>query len=320
MVPTLRLRSALPVSLSLGFTAAVAAIGALTLLTALPAAAQSSSQASPHKARVLAWRQLTPNAGTVGPGAGAQPEVVDGRPAPAGRWPFTVSLVSRSVADNYAAHFCGGTLLDERNVLTAAHCVVGSRANSMQVLVGTQSLVSGGRRVNVTRVTWHPDFLRATGAAGGFLQNDVAVLRLQTPVTDVPTVRIAASVAEEETWSSPGDRLLVMGWGALTFDTGGPEVLYQADLPKNDLADCNALTFYGGSLTEKNICAGRLTGAGKSACYGDSGGPLISRGPDGAPLQVGVVSGGPEVCGDLPGYFARVGALADWIKSQQARP
>jgi secreted trypsin-like serine protease len=316
MVPTLRLRGALPASLSLGLAATVTALSALV---AAPAAAQST-QVSPNKARVQAWQQRIPSPGLAGAGSGAQPEVVDGRPAKAGRWPFTVSLVSRSVADNYAAHFCGGTLLDASNVLTAAHCVVGSRANSMQVLVGTQSLVSGGRRVNVTRVTWHPDFLRGTGAAGGFLQNDVAVLRLQTPVTDVPTVRIAASVEEEDTWSSPGDRLLVMGWGALTFDTDGPEVLYQADLPKNDLADCNALTFYGGNLTERNICAGRVDGAGKSACYGDSGGPLISRGPDGAPLQVGVVSGGPSVCGDLPGYFARVGALADWIKGQQARP
>ena len=59
---------------------------------------------------------------------------------------------------------------------------------------------------------------------------------------------------------------------------------------------------------------------GKSACYGDSGGPLVGKNDAGKFIQIGVVSGGPRVCGDVPGYFARVGSYATWIKQQVDMP
>jgi secreted trypsin-like serine protease len=294
----------------------MSAVGAATVLFAAPALAQSAEQvaaraANPDRARVQALLATVPQHQAAGNGA----EVVDGKPAKPGKWPFAVALLSKSNPDNYAAQFCGGSLIDDNHVLTAAHCVEGASPTQIQVLVGTHSLVSGGRRVDVTRVTIHPDF-----AATPFLQADVAVLRLSTAVTDIAPVAYAATKAADDLVSPDNSKTTVMGWGALEWNQGGPEVLHQAGLVRNTIPECNTVPLYSGRLTENNVCAGDLEAAGKSACYGDSGGPLVGKGDDGQPVQIGVVSGGPQVCGDVPGYFARVGSYAKWVKKQVSAP
>ncbi|HEX5687555.1 MAG TPA: serine protease [Ideonella sp.] len=297
-----------------GQAAAMAALGIATTLIATSATAQEAARAAnPERARVEALLATVPQPQQL-PGTEA-PMVVDGKPAKPGKWPFMVSLVSKSNSNNYDAHFCGGSLIDDNNVLTAAHCVQGAQPGSIQVLVGTQSLIQGGRRINVTRVTVHPNF-----GATPFLQADVAVLRLAENVTDIKPVTYASSTSVDDNVSPDNDRTTVMGWGALEWNQDGPEVLYQAPLIRNTIAECNALSFYGGKLTNNNVCAGDLTAPGKSACYGDSGGPLVGRNDAGKTVQIGVVSGGPRVCGDVPGYFARVGSYATWIKQQVDMP
>jgi secreted trypsin-like serine protease len=297
----------------------LAAIGLLTVLGAASASAQTaSSVVNPDRARVQAWQQAQPHRNMSG--NVAVPEVVSGSQVKPGRWPFMVALVSKGTVDNYDAQFCGGSLIDERNVLTASHCVFGASASGMQVLVGTQSLATGGRRIDVTRVTTHPDFIRDTAAANGWLQDDVAVLRLSEAVTDIEPIAIAESAAQDDDLVPAGTLTRIIGWGALTFDTPGPEELNHAVLRRNTIAACNTLDLYSGDLTDINLCAGDIEQPGKSACYGDSGGPLIARAGKGKAVQVGVVSGGPGVCGEVPGYFARVGSLAEWIKQQVAKP
>lgn len=295
----------------------VSATIALFALFAAPALAQQSTEqvaraANPDRARVEA---LLANVPQPQQGGGNGAEVVDGKPAKPGKWPFAVALVSRSNPNNFAAQFCGGSLIDDNHVLTAAHCVEGANASQVQVLVGTHSLVSGGRRVDVTRITLHPGF-----AATPFLQADVAVLRLGAAVTDITPVSYAASKAADDAVSPDNSKTTVMGWGALEWNQGGPEVMHEAKLKRNTVAECNALGFYSGRLTENNVCAGDLKSPGKSACYGDSGGPLVGKDDNGATVQIGVVSGGPQVCGNVPGYFARVGSYAPWINDQVVAP
>jgi secreted trypsin-like serine protease len=294
----------------------LSAVGATIALFAAPAAAQSTEQAgraaNPDRARVEALLATVPQPEQR---AGNGAEVVDGKPAKPGKWPFTVALVSKGNPNNFTAQFCGGSLIDDNHVLTAAHCVEGAAPSQIQALVGTHSLVSGGRRVDVTRVTIHPDF-----AATPFLQADVAVLRLAQAVTDITPVTYAATKAIDEQVSPDNSKTTVMGWGALEWNQGGPEVMHQARLQRNTAAECNALGFYSGRLTENNVCAGDLQSPGKSACYGDSGGPLVGKDDNGATVQIGVVSGGPQVCGNVAGYFARVGSYAPWIKDQVLAP
>lgn len=294
---------------------ALAVLGTAVSLITASASAQAARPTNPERARVEALLSTIPQAQAPGTGSTEGVEVVDGKPAKPGKWPFMVSLVDKGTADNYDAHFCGGTLIDSKNILTAGHCVQGAQAGNIQVLTGTQSLVEGGKRINVTRITVHPNF-----GATPFLQGDVAVLRLAEAVTNITPVTYAGSTAIDDAVSPDNSNTTVMGWGALEWDQGGPEVLYQASLVRNTIAECNGLSFYDGKLTNNNVCAGDLAAPGKSACYGDSGGPLVGKDDNGKTVQIGVVSGGPRRCGDVPGYFARVGAYAKWIKKQVAMP
>jgi len=68
-----------------------------------------------------------------------QPEVVGGRIAKPGRWPFMVAILDKQTASHREAQWCGGTLISKRDVLTAGHCVFPGEEGLFDVLVGKQT-------------------------------------------------------------------------------------------------------------------------------------------------------------------------------------
>jgi secreted trypsin-like serine protease len=299
----------------------VGAVAALTVAAVLPAAAQPpAAESNPMREKVLAWQaqQLANATGSVVQlDDGSSTEIVGGKPAPDGRWPFMVALLSADVGNNFNAQFCGGSLIDAEHVLTAAHCVEGNSAASIEVLVGTQSLAQGGRRVAVERVTTHPKF---QSVGGGW---DVAVLRLTTPVTDIEPVAYMRTKSEESTYAPPGTLTTGTGWGARSASGGSfPEELYKVRVPIVSRAECNGSNSYDGDITSTMICAGLLGEGGKDTCGGDSGGPLITRDANGeSNLQVGITSWGFGCAqAKYPGVYSRLAVLGDWVAQQVAAP
>ena len=101
--------------------------------------------------------------------------VVRGANVPAGDAPLVVALLAgaSSSAEDWQRVFCGGSLLDARTVLTAAHCAARIPNGGAEVLAGRTNLLdAGGQRVRVLSVAIHPGFDAVT------FRNDVAVLRL----------------------------------------------------------------------------------------------------------------------------------------------
>src|SRR5688572_1616851 len=115
-------------------------------------------------------------------------EIVGGTVAPAGKWPWQVALLWSNEPDNWYAQFCGGTLVDEHFVVTAAHCVTSGsggvyRETRIHVLTGTQTL-SGGTRRTIDRIVRHPNY---NDNNANF---DIAVIKLKTPATGIKTARL----------------------------------------------------------------------------------------------------------------------------------
>ncbi|GAA1223078.1 serine protease [Prauserella halophila] len=233
---------------------------------------------------------------------GVTPNIVGGSPADIADVPYAVALT-----DAAGFQFCGGSLVAEDKVLTAAHCVEGQDPSDVVAVTGRTDLTtSEGSETPVTDIWLHPDYTGVTTGA------DIAVLTLSSPVTDAEPVELAS--ATDGPGYSPGADATVAGWGTTSEGGPSPDTLLQGSVPVTSDEDCAAA--YGSEYDpEGMVCAG-LPEGGVDACQGDSGGPLAVDG-----VLAGVVSWG-QGCArpDFPGVYARVGTYAEDIAEQLTRP
>lgn len=202
------------------------------------------------------------------------PSIVGGTVAGATDNPFQVALLTKNIANNFNAQFCGGMLYKSNYIITAAHCSDFVTASQVQVLTGTRNLDGTGVRRNVTRIVIHPSWAPST------FNNDVAVWQLSTAATGIPLVSLATADPAD------GTSLLVTGWGALSEGGSFPIDLRKVTVPLANRTNCNDANSYNGQITTNMLCAGRDSG-GIDSCQGDSGGPL-ARGS----VLTGIVSWG----------------------------
>ncbi|GEM_PF-6420981 len=243
--------------------------------------------------------------------AGAQPRIIQGKPAEIAEFPWMVNLkLGQGLR-------CGGTLIAERWVATAAHCFADYSGRYIETELFTTTLAELGasdrtdgsatviaaQRV-IIHPEYHPDFVLNSTADNA----DIALVELASPAPFAPLALAAGEIL-------PSATATVLGWGATTVTRGrvGPHssILMATRQQLVSLEECRHT--YPTALTENMLCAIGFAPdyLHADACTGDSGGPLAVQSNDNTYLLAGIVSFGGlpgKPCGDLaiPGVYTKI--------------
>ncbi|XP_050991486.1 ST14 transmembrane serine protease matriptase a [Labeo rohita] len=235
--------------------------------------------------------------------------IVGGQEADVGEFPWQVSL---HIKNN--AHVCGASIISERWLVTAAHCVQDdgrirySQPGTWEAFLGlhTQKDKQRATRRQLKQIISHPSFNAYT------FDNDIALMELDSPVTYSETIR-PICLPTSKTVFPAGETVSISGWGATREGGTGATVLQKANVRIINSTVCDQLM--NGQITSRMTCAGIEKG-GVDACQGDSGGPMSYIGTDRTYLA-GVVSWGDGCARRYkPGVYTNVPKFRGWIKEK----
>ncbi|XP_070504854.1 trypsin-1-like [Chironomus tepperi] len=241
--------------------------------------------------------------------------IVGGENAKKDEFPHMAALGYMNI-DNVFIFICGGSLISDEFVLTAAHCRYGGGGKPTLVRLGVWNLKikdydSHEFEARIKSFIVHENY------NPNLSENDIAVIKLSKKVRLSKFIRPACLMTSTERIQD--SKIIATGWGLTNPYYGDTsEILQKVELSLISNDECSA-HYEGHNIFNTQLCAGDLKG-GKDTCRGDSGGPLqiVSQKNKCIYLIIGVTSYGAAYCGgpNSPGVYTRVSEYVDWIEQK----
>lgn len=188
---------------------------------------------------------------------------------------------------------CGGSIINSKYVITAAHCVYGASPNSLTIVAGTTYLSKNGKRFTINKITAHEDY--------GNFQNDIALIKINDEFPfngSIQPIRIRTTEVPDDS------KIIISGWGAVSTSGDIPDNLKYNFMYKENDEECHSVSqiFFNGLMCFKND-------VDNGACFGDSGGPATFENE-----LIGIANFIIGGCGSVnPDGYAKVSYFVDWI-------
>ncbi|XP_030760678.1 venom serine protease 34-like, partial [Sitophilus oryzae] len=210
--------------------------------------------------------------------------------------------------------FCGCTIIANRYLLTAGHCIYQTNPDDLLILVGDHDL-STGRDTNASKLYHvsayeiHPWFNMTSW------RNDIGIIQTSTVIKFGPAIRPVCLPFKHTYYDFAGQTGTILGWGLLKFSGVPSNTLQRADLTILSTRQCN---FFDQPPTSYNeLCTYEKE---KDSCQHDSGGPVIWYDTSTERyVLVGIISHGKPCPSNTPGLNTRVTEYLQWIIDRTGR-
>ncbi|CAH2102632.1 unnamed protein product [Euphydryas editha] len=227
-----------------------------------------------------------------------QQRIIGGSSTSISNYPYAVAVLNNNRLT------CGGVIINNRSVLTAAHCFYGSSASAWRLRVGSSSANSGGTVYNVNRLITHPNYQV-------FFENNVGIFRVSSSIRFGNNVQ-AGRFAGASYTVSDNQAVWTYGWGATSVNGPVSNQLRHVQIRTVNQELCRAnYNIISMPVTSNEICAGNIQQGGQGPCSdGDNGGALLHNGN-----VIGISSWDSFRCGarGYPAIFTRVPRYINWI-------
>jgi len=229
----------------------------------------------------------------------ANGRIIGGHDAEPHAYPWQISMKS------FGSHICGGSIINEKQVLCAAHCVQGQIAAVDAIVAGAHKLnfEFGHQKRSIESMEANSNFNMQE------LEDDISIITVTEPFDfSDPHVQPIDTFKTDDAEIADGTTCVSTGWG---LTSGGglfpPNTLQEVEIDILSFEECNSI--FQGYIKPGMICAGK---AGAAPCNGDSGGPLVCPDGNGNTKLAGIVSFGQNGC-TSSGVYTRVSHYEDWI-------
>lgn len=250
--------------------------------------------------------------------APSRARIIGGTTTKPGEYPWMVSIHLQDRITKRFVHFCGGSILNERYIVTAAHCIKQHSVPSRYLIYTglyeiSKKSIEPAKMYEISELVVHKDYNYSD------YKNDIALLRTKEPIKIEGTSGYVNGICLPHSNEDPSGWAFVSGWGRTKEGGKTSGTLRVVKVPLVSRALCRQTyekpyNYYdsGFTILDSQICAGIV---GKDSCQFDSGGPLTQRNKKGIFTLIGIVSFGIGCANQhFPGVYTKVAYFMDWLE------